>query len=149
MCNKKSGFTIIEALIVLTIIAAILGMSIPQLSRFTRHSSINSAAPQILNILRTARSFAISRNSNYAVNFDNTIIPNVVWITDPTNNIIGKRYNLPKTVRISNITFLNDRVTFKPTGGISGNNGSVTITDTAGVTKQIAVINTTGRVKIN
>jgi prepilin-type N-terminal cleavage/methylation domain-containing protein len=146
---KRNGFTIIEALIVLAIIAAILGMSAPQFFRFTHGSTINSAASQISNILRTARSFAISRNRNYAVNFDNTIIPNVVWSTDSLNNIVGKRISLPKTVSITNITFLNDIATFKPTGGILGNSGSVTLIDSGGITKQITVINTTGRVKIN
>ncbi|MBM3253701.1 MAG: hypothetical protein FJZ16_05580 [Candidatus Omnitrophica bacterium] len=150
----KTGFTILESTIVLGIIAVIMGMSIPLFSRFTKGSSINSAAYQISGILRTARSYAILKNSNYSVNFDNIIIPNAVWITDSTNNLIGKRYGLPKTIRIARpdgsdpITFYDDRATFKPTGG-TVYMGSVYLMDSGGLTKQITVINTTGRVKIN
>lgn len=150
LVNKvKSGFTILESVIVLGIIVVIVGMSIPLLSRFSQSSSINSASNNISSILRTARSYAISRNNNYSVNFDTASVPNAVWISDSLGNIVGRRHNLPKTVSIANITFQNNIVTFRPTGGISGNSGSVSLTDSGGLTKQITVINTTGRVKIN
>lgn len=145
----KSGFTILESIVVLGIIAVIMGMSIPLFSRFNQGSSIDAASHNIAGILRTSRSFAISRNSNYTVNFDSTSVPNGLWISDSLGNIVGKRYSLPKTVSITNITFQNDIATFRPTGGILGNSGSVTLTDSGGLTKQITVINTTGRVKIN
>ncbi len=147
--NFVTGFTILESVVALGIVILILGMSIPWFSKFGKSSSINSASHSISSILRTARSYAISRNSNYTVNFDTASVPNAVWISDSLGNIVGKRYNLPKTAAITNITFQNDIATFKPTGGISGNNGSVTLTDSGGLTKQITVINTTGRVKVN
>ncbi|MFH0839324.1 MAG: GspH/FimT family pseudopilin [Candidatus Omnitrophota bacterium] len=161
MAMNKKGFTILESIIVLGIIALIFGMSIPQFLKFTRGSTINSAAYQVANVLKTARSYAISRNSNYEVNFDSTTFPSgphAIWITDsavPTPNVAGKRYMLPKTISIGKpdgsnpVTFMNGRATFKPTGGIVGNNGSVSLMDKNSATKCISVINTTGRVKID
>lgn len=144
-----AGFTILESVVALGIIILILSMSIPWFSRFGQSSSITSASHNISSMLRTTRSYAISRNSNYMVNFDTTSVPNTAWISDSVGNIVGKRYSLPKTVTITNITFQNNIATFKPTGGILGNSGSVTLMDSGGLTKQITVINTTGRVKIN
>ena len=153
MVSRRSGFTVLESIVVLGIVAIILGMSVPQFSKFIRQSKINSAANQITGVMRTARSYAISKSDNFSVNFNNTISPNAIWITDSLSNLIDKRYELPENVTIARsdgsdpITFTDDMVTFKPTGG-SIYSGSVYLLSTGGDEKRISVINTTGRVKI-
>jgi len=71
MRNTKSGFTLIEIIIVVVIIAIAAVMVIPMISS-AAGMQIRSAANMIAADLEYAKSMAISRGQNFSVVFDKT-----------------------------------------------------------------------------
>jgi len=69
--RKRQGFTVIEILIVMVIIAIAAAMVIP-LASSGASMQIRSAANTIAADLEYAKSMAISRGQNFSVAFDNT-----------------------------------------------------------------------------
>jgi len=68
--NNQHGFTLLETLIVITIITIMSAIALPSFS-FWRESSLDkSVAREILYGLRTARSLAISQNKNITATID-------------------------------------------------------------------------------
>jgi len=143
----RSGFTLIEMTIVLVIILIFLAMSLPFFANFSTSTGLNTAKREVGTILRTARSYAISRNENYDAYFNATPNPDAYSIcrTAVPTVSIDKTYQLPAGVSFSATT----TVTFTPNGGLaSGSPTSVTIISAQGVSKQITVDNATGAVTI-
>ena len=165
----KKGFTLIELLMVLSIMALILAVAAPLFIHSRRDLKLRVAANNIATSLRTARSYAITKNGEYAVDFDLEEDKFVLVYPDPENSqkrtIIEKRLKLPENIDIYNSSFLaveiSDsgdpdngetiyRASFKPTGQFNGTNGqAVWIKDLHGKIKRIYVISTTGAVEIN
>ena len=164
------GFTLVEMITVLAIMAIIMAFSIPMFSRFTAGTRLDTASRDISTALRTARSYAITQREDYSVGLDS--IQNEFWISlgaasadifnttsnQPTN-VVDKVFHLPQTISIveggettfpgpdpSNSSNKVYRATFSSTG--TGPNGSVCLMDTKGRTNWVTVVNTTGRVKI-
>lgn len=63
MINKK-GFTLIEILIVLTIVVLLAAASYPIYSNFYRLSSVEAAKNEVVQNLRIAREYATSSKNN-------------------------------------------------------------------------------------
>jgi prepilin-type N-terminal cleavage/methylation domain-containing protein len=146
---KRRGFTLIEMTIVLVIILAFLAMSVPFFANFSSSTGINTATREISTLLRTARSYAITQNSDYNAVFDTTTVPNRFWIYDPAPpgeaHIVGKGLSLPTGVTFSAPV----TVIFTSTGGITGGaDVTITISNAKGKTKSIKVYQVTGMVEI-
>lgn len=166
--STKRGFTLIEMITVLAIMAIIMAFAVPMFSRFTAGTRLGTASRDISTALRTARSYAITQRGDYSVGFDS--IQNEFWVSQGTDifnttsneptNVVDKIFHLSRTISIvdSETTFSGPApdtasnkvyyVTFKSTGGIPGTSKSVYLQDTKGRTNQLTVVNTTGRVKI-
>jgi prepilin-type N-terminal cleavage/methylation domain-containing protein len=56
-----SGFTLIEILVALSIVALVAGIAIPNLRNFNQTQEIDNASSQLINVLKTAQSSAGSR----------------------------------------------------------------------------------------
>jgi len=144
--SNRRGFTLIEMTIVLVIILAFLAMSVPFFANFSSATGVNTATREISTLLRTTRSYAITKNENYEAVFDTTTIPNRFWMRDSvTSTTVGKGLALP-----SGVTFDTPvTVTFTSTGGITGGaDVTITIKNTKDKTKAIKVYNVTGAVEI-
>lgn len=162
----KKGFTLLEAVIVLAIVAMFFAVSIPFFSRLTKSAKLDTSARSVASALRLAREYAISTDTNYYVVFDITKTPNEYYIYDGTN-IIEKKYKLANGTWFYKmnttgdhfaeaIEFTNDKACFKPTGELEEATAekSVYIADgnsipTANYQKEINVEKTTGRVKVD
>jgi len=156
LIETRKGFTVMEMLVVLAVIALLLGVSIPFFSGFTKGTKLKTAAKDVSAVLNTARSLAITHRKNYSVNFDNSSYPHPYYITDESDQLYGKRYSLPSSIRFyrpsepeSPSTFDSGKATFSSTGGLTGSAGSVWLADKRGDFRRITVSNTTGRVKID
>jgi prepilin-type N-terminal cleavage/methylation domain-containing protein len=66
---KTRGFTLIEMLVVIGIIATMAAVSLPNIVGFLRTSRIRSAQDEVFTAVQKARIKAISQNTQYGVTF--------------------------------------------------------------------------------
>jgi type IV fimbrial biogenesis protein FimT len=67
--KHMKGFTLLEMLIAMTILAIIISVGVPSLSGFSANQRLIGAAEQVYSHLQQARSEAVSRNTLVYVNF--------------------------------------------------------------------------------
>lgn len=67
---ERRGFTLVEMMVIISIIGLVMAIGTPQLIRFLRHFQARDAAQIVAGVLRQARSRAIHEKNNYVVFFD-------------------------------------------------------------------------------
>lgn len=67
--NGNKGFTLLELLIAMTILAIIITLAVPSMSGFTANQRLIGAAEQVHAHLQQARSEAVARNTPVFMNF--------------------------------------------------------------------------------
>ncbi|MFH0771478.1 MAG: GspH/FimT family pseudopilin, partial [Candidatus Omnitrophota bacterium] len=119
-------------------------MTLPFFANFSSSTGLKTAYRQIATSLRTARTYAITKNKNYEVVFDTTATPNRFWIAEAaTDKMIDRGFELPSTVFFSSAV----TVIFLPGGGLSGGaDTTVTIVNAKGKTKSIKISAATGAI---
>lgn len=145
---RSSGFTSLELMIVVAIVAILAALAVPSFSSTLEKQRITTAAEAILSDLRWARAEAIKRNKQIRVTFTTGSPWSYTVHADPNgDNTLLKTVSgsdLPATT-LSSTNFASDYVTFDPIRGIS-NNGTATIISnnfSAGV-----IVSTLGRARI-
>ncbi len=151
MTNKKSGFTLVELIVVLAIFGLGIALTIPAFGNFLQASRLNGQSDLISGTLRAARRVAVTKNIN------------TVFIIDMANNqyfyfedldgngvqgageIRGQVIEMPKCVTFQNHTFSKPRVFFGPKGTTS-ESGTITIQNIKNDTKSIRVFSGTGMI---
>jgi len=168
---KPKAFTLLETIIVLAIITIFFAISIPLFSRLTAGTKLSTVARDVASVLRTARGYAISNNTEYYVKFNNVVTPNryhIYYKHEGSDIAVDKIYKLPTGIwfyrpdyaldgndeAIEFTADTGDTACFKPTGELeeTGLNTSVYVADdvtTSAKSKKITVEKTTGRVKID
>ncbi len=103
---RPAGFTLLELILVMAIIAVLAAVLVPTLSAFATGRRTANAATMILGLSNYARSQAISQGAVYRLNFDANA--GTVWLTvqgdggfQPPPGDYGDRYKLPEGVRLS------------------------------------------------
>ena len=82
MHRKASGFTMVELMIVITVLGISLALAIPSYQDIVQKRAATNAAEQVATFLRVARSEAVKRNINISATFDNTATPFCAGIDD-------------------------------------------------------------------
>jgi|TARA_Y100000031_G_C8052445_1_gene306787 prepilin-type N-terminal cleavage/methylation domain-containing protein len=151
---RQKGFTLVEMLVVLAIIAMIMGLSVPFTTSFGKGLKIKTSARAIVGTIRLARSYAITRRKEYTIVFD--VENNEYWIEDSSSKILEKKRRFPSSIKFKiagdedqdPVTFEDDKVTFNATGAIEGISGSITITDRKNQSRTISIIGSTGKITV-
>lgn len=66
-CKRQTGFTLIELMITLVVLALLLAIGLPSFANFMRTTQVDAASNDLGNAMRYARSEAIQRNLSVAV----------------------------------------------------------------------------------
>jgi len=100
MKSSQKGFTLLEIIVTLVVIALVIAVSYPSLSHATAMLSLRTTSRDILNTLRYAREKAVTEQTGVYVTVDQA--NQVLRLT----NILGegnRQYLLPDTVRIRSV----------------------------------------------
>jgi type II secretion system protein H len=100
MKRSEQGFTLAEIIITLVVIALVLAVSYPSLSRATASLSLQTAGRDILSTLRYAREKAVTEQTGMRVLVD--INEQTIRLTDDFGEG-NRKYMMPENVRIQGV----------------------------------------------
>ena len=140
LCRRRhgspdSGFSLIELLVVVGIIAVMAAVSLPTIGRYFRNYQIRNGAREVAAEIQTARTKAIMKNVNWGVLFV-TLSPTTYRIVvedDPANpatrtlNILGPVRTLPGDVMFSSVGATDPSLRFDRMGAACDPGSSVTL----------------------
>ena len=151
LCNKQSGFTLIEMMIIIAILAIFAAIATPNFLSYLPKHRLNGAARQVMGDLMAARMKAVSQNNEFKIFFlanghDYTILDDDD--NDGTADIgewteikdIQNEYH-DVTLSTTNNPIFHPRGTASPLGT------TITLSSSSGSNKYVK-IRYTGRVKI-
>ena len=141
--HKNSGFTLIEFLTVIAIIAVVATIVLPNVISWLPRYRLSSGAEEIQSTLQLAKLAAIKQNTNATVNFSAIHHTFVAAIAGKTI----KRGYMPSGITIDSITFPSSKVQFDSRGLANTWIGDIVVKNNQGTTKTISV-NIVGKSKI-
>jgi len=144
--RKDTGFSLMELMTVLAIMAILSTIAIPSLFQWLPKQRVGSAAREVKSTLEFARTSAIKNNREVRVDFDwanNSLT--VIEVVNP----IGPIENTLRTRQLSgDVNLKNDGlgspVTFNGHGFAPGSNGRVVVENTKNDTLSRSINMTTG-----
>ena len=68
-CNKQSGVTLIELIVIIAILAVVAGIAVPNFLSYLPKNRLNGAARQVMGDLMAARMKAVSQNNDFKIFF--------------------------------------------------------------------------------
>jgi prepilin-type N-terminal cleavage/methylation domain-containing protein len=145
--RANKGFTLIEMLIVISLIAIITAIAVPQFTRYTQNNALQSAARELAGDIQIIRQRAAADSAAYTLQFlDNTrytytlppnpaVIKNVTTLTDYSD------------IRFDENTFPGNRIMFQPRGTMA-QWGRVRLTNNRGSTVLLTASPPIGRINV-
>lgn len=114
------GFTLIEAMVVVSILAVMAGLAAPSFRQLLTVQKVKNSASDLLTDMQLARSEALSRVVSV------TIAPkssswNNGWTVTAGTVVIKDKTLVPGVVSIAKVTGTDDQVVFAPSGRSTGN----------------------------
>jgi len=118
--NRRDGFTLVELIVVIAIIAALTTFSIPYFGGFATRSKLDSASREWMSFSQYARSQAVIEGVSYHLNCD--LDRQVYWLTyqvitssdsvteDSPSGVWGKVVSIDSSLKISSITLNDEQV---------------------------------------
>ena len=154
----KNGFTIIEVLVAISILAILSTVSVSNFYLLQKSFDLDTGVQEVMEILKLAQSRTLSSESNsqYGVYFDSAVSPNKYTLfkgaTFATRIVASdQNYWLPKTTEFFNISFgASPEVVFDRLSGTSAQSGSISLRLKADVNQnKIIYISNSGLVSFN
>ena len=159
--RKNAGFTLIELVVVIAIIAILAGIAIPNFFHWRRNAQMRAAAEELLSAAQVTKLRAVKERTNCVVSFDSGnnsyiafvdngagggVADNEVW--DGTEAII-KQGILPGTVEMYSASFSGGVPRLRFGGnGLPNRFGSVRLRNKAQTMYRMVSISVTGFTKI-
>jgi type IV fimbrial biogenesis protein FimT len=152
--RNTKGFTLVELMIVITILGLVAVLSVPNYQRFMQGWRLDGETQHLASALRTARSAAVMKNIDVVFTFDpdaNTYS----WFEDTNGNgnldngeYESAEYSLSETVDIAAHTLSSTTLTFGNKGN-TRESGSITLRNTLNNVRQVRIFGGTGNVTVD
>ncbi|MDN3447207.1 prepilin-type N-terminal cleavage/methylation domain-containing protein [Psychrobacter sp. APC 3281] len=108
--NVSSGFTLIELMVTIAVLAIIMSIAAPNISTQLANQRVKSTAATLANALKEAKAESIIRRQNITLSYDNDSNPKVITISgSEVNPIANYSYNDE-----SEIVSVPETITFEP-----------------------------------
>lgn len=147
--NHNGGFTVIEMLVTMMIVAVLLALAVPMFQDFMDRGRLVSAADSLVADLQLARTEAIRNNQNVMVSFQSgngwcygLIVSGTACNCSVTGaasagycslkRVASTDFNSVTIPNASAITFASNQTGFDPVRGTALNAGEVTLESTGG-----------------
>ena len=140
--QKTSGFTLMELMVTIAIIAILSAIAIPNFIAWVPKFKLGGGSRDVLAILQKTRIQAVKDNTSYVLMFNTGNESYTAFQDDDGNGVLdaGERVLVQKTlangIDITATTLPGDLVVFD-TQGIASTGGSITLTDNSGNARQI------------
>jgi type IV fimbrial biogenesis protein FimT len=156
-CDRVAGFTLVELMIVLVIVAALLALAVPSFSVVSLRTKLKSYANEVVASAYLARGEAIKRNApmTLCASSDGSTCAgggdwDQGWVVMDPNDIVIKHYQAPSSgIKIFGLSSVHT-VTFQPSG-ITNTPTTMTIcqqTPSEGIEERQVRISTTARPRV-
>lgn len=149
--NNRQGFTLIEILVVVSIIAVLTVGVIAGLGYFQAQTTLETTAQEVLTVLRLAQNKTLASEgaSNYGVYFEAgrfTLFKGTVYNPASPDN---QRHDLSSSLRFSEINLAGSLVYFERLTGAVQNGGSVRLASVNDAARyKVIFIDTSGTVSL-
>jgi type IV fimbrial biogenesis protein FimT len=151
--KNRSGFTLIELMVVIGVIAILTSIATPNILAWRENAQLSSAGRQVMSAIQDVRLHAIKENSTARIEF-----------TNPGDNFVTRKWNrgldtwniqtrdLPPGVQMTN-NFGGGQAIFNSRGlpinpGVGFGGGTVVLNNSRGATLNVVVTPFTGNVRI-
>jgi type II secretion system protein H len=149
--GSAEGFTLVEVIIVISIMGIIAIMAAPSFIQWSRNLQYRSAAMSVVSVLRQARNQAITTNREQQVAFNPSASGFGIQAGDRANNVQSSGWgaatnwvSIPSTVITSPATTIR----FIPDGVASSGTSTVQIKDTSGAVHFYVTVTQIGRISV-
>jgi len=149
--TRTDGFSLIELMIVVGVIAVLGGMAVPQIAGAMRQYSLTSASQQVVSTVRAARAQAVGRNARMRVRFNFPAARQYqVWRLDPALGWLaaGGVNTLPNGASFGAVSDIIEIDTSGRVAGVAGP-APVTIVVTNGTQNRTITASASGRVQLS
>ncbi len=144
MKGKCPGFSLIELLIVIALIAIVSAIAVPQFQRYAANTDLKNAVREMTGDFSTAKQLAVANNLNYRIAIDVSGNSYTLSRTDTAAVLWTKSLvSFGRGTTIYNTTIPGAAVNFQSRGTVQAG-GVVTLRNRLGSTAVITV-NLTGR----
>jgi len=145
--NRNKGYTLIELMVVVGIIALLLGLSLNGLNNLIQWNKLNVAAALLSSELKNTQSMAFYEGIYYKIDF---------WESLDRYRIYKKKevyYEVYKDIQLEDIDLFNtnytdDKVYFYP-NGVPSMGGTVTLKNKIGKVLYVIMTPVTARVRVS
>ena len=145
--NRPQGFTIIELMVTIAVLAILAAMAIPSFTDMMERQRLINATEAVYSDLQNARSEAVKRSQQIVVSIQDGCITAADKLVSPTvvlsNTCMTAFPTIGMETTRSPISFDRVRGTTNPTGG----GGTITLTSSGGLVAKV-IISGFGRVRV-
>jgi type IV fimbrial biogenesis protein FimT len=149
-CNKQSGFTLIELIVIIAIVGVFAAIAVPNFLSYMPKHRLNGAARQVMGDLMAARMKAVSQNCDVAVTFASGNPEYEIWTDSDNDDIEDSGEVITKNIQSNyhDVTIDTDRnIKFSPRGTASSY-GIIALSLPNSAGSKDVKVHITGRVKI-
>jgi len=145
--NRNKGYTLIELMVVVGIIALLLGLSLNGLDNLIQWSKLNTAAALLSSELKNTQSMAFYEGIYYKIDFWESLDRYRIYKQKEVYYEVYKDIQL-EDIDLFNTNYTDDKVYFYP-NGVPSMGGTVTLKNKIGKVLYVIMTPVTARVRVS